>query len=176
MNANYYKLFIILKIICPQLSNWRIEEVISSLKINHTIYTVINMKEVEHRRGPALVITTKSGRTTLHNNQETIIGLQRIESTLPIGLGPLLSSLLFSYIVYVILQMQVDSTQMKTQELSKRRMESSNASCKLESPCFSIFQEWEPLSLTLRVKDLVTSSEIKLLDLWFHSLSQFSYS
>ena len=98
MNANYYKLFIILKTICPQLSNWRIEEVISSLKINHTIYTVTNMKVAEHRRGPAPVMTTRSGRTTLLNNQEMIIGLQRIESTSPIGQGHSLSNLLFSYI------------------------------------------------------------------------------
>jgi hypothetical protein len=89
---------IILKTICPQLSNWRIEEAISSLKINHTTCTVINTRVVEHRRGLPQVMTKKSGKTTPQNNQEATIGHQRRESTSLIGLGPSLSNLLFSYI------------------------------------------------------------------------------
>lgn len=168
MDANYYKLFIILKSICPQLSHWRIDKVISSLRINHTIYTATSLRVVEHQRGPAQVRTTKSGKMTLQSNQDQLIGHLRRGSTSLIGLEPSLFNLLFSFIVLLIQPTLVDSIPMRTQELSKRRMESSSALCKLESQCFSTSQEWEQHSSTLRAKDLVTSSEIKLLDYWCH--------
>jgi len=102
MDANYYKLFIILKSICPQLSHWHRDRDINSLRIRHTISTVnlsVSMKEVEHPRDPQQAITTKSGRTTLLSHPVQLTGPLRIESTSQIGLEPSQFNLLFLSIV-----------------------------------------------------------------------------